>query len=178
MRRETDLYISFSSIPTISTSSHLQLSLKYFFNDSTRDLLIISCLLCAPTPLTHTEGILVRLAHLNVNSHWPRGLKCDYRVSESSVSNSNTCKSFATNCKFFSSKASFSPPPILRVWCQRVSKRGGREGGERKGRPPEWNRGFMRARWGEIRWPWSDTWRPQPVPSLWEALWEISEKAP
>lgn len=49
-------------------------------------------------------------------------VKCDYRVSESSVSNSNTCKSFATNCKFFSSKASFSPPPILRVWCQRVSK--------------------------------------------------------
>lgn len=50
------------------------------------------------------------------------GVKCDYRVSESGVSNSNTCKSFATNCKFFSSKASFSPPPILGAWCQRVSK--------------------------------------------------------
>lgn len=69
-------------------------------------------------PLTHRPNSRLPGSELCLTPHT---LKCDYRVSENGVRNSNTCKSFATNCKFFSSKASFSPPPILRVWCQRVS---------------------------------------------------------
>lgn len=108
------------------------------------------------------------------------GMKCDYRVSESTVSNSNTCKSFATNCKFFSSKASFSPPPILRLWCQRVSAgEEGQRGRERGGRPSLTGTAaspcVKSALIGNTR-PYSDTWRFERAPICRE-LCSKSEKA-
>lgn len=108
------------------------------------------------------------------------GVKCDYRVSESSVSNSNTCKSFATNCKFFSSKASFSPPPVLRVWCQRVSagEEGQRE--RKRERRPSLSGTTasprVKPRFCANTRPYSDTWRLWQVPICWK-LCSKPEKA-
>jgi len=94
-------------------------------------------------------------------------VKCDYRVSQSRVSNSNTFKIFATNCKFFRPQASFSPPPILRVWGQRVSKGGGGGGGgerERESRPTPNVTVAFPLDWKDIMRPSSATWRPQRSP--------------
>ena len=63
----------------------------------------------------------------HLNSLWPPA-EMWLAFQKVGVSNSNTYKSFTTNCKFFSSKALFSPPPILGDWCQRVSQGGVGEG--------------------------------------------------